>query len=152
METRAAAAPSFSGETSSTGTDIESVKQSLDTRSKPFLAIALDGARRARFDPEELYIEFAPEQRHLRDALAKPENVRILREVCRELAGRDMGVHIVVKAAGEDDDVPVTKQDEAQVERQRLRELAEQHPAVQQLLKTFRGEIVDVRRVDAPQD
>ena len=34
-------------------------------------------------------------------------------------------------------------------EKQRLREIAEQNPFTQQVLSTFRGEIVDVRRIDS---
>ncbi len=48
------------------------------------------------------------------------------------------------KAEGE----PLSREDEERLEKQRLREMAENSPIVQQMLKTFRGEIVDVRRVD----
>lgn len=98
---------------------------------------------------DELYVEYAPEGKHLRDTLAKPDNVKILREVCREVLGRDMGVAIVVKQAGEgEDDAPRSREDEATLEKQRLREMAEQHPSVQQLLKVFGAEIIEVRRID----
>jgi hypothetical protein len=36
----------------------------------------------------------------------------------------------------------------ARREQQRLREMAEKDPVVQQMLRTFRGEIVDVRRAE----
>ncbi|HEX8476397.1 MAG TPA: DNA polymerase III subunit gamma/tau [Pyrinomonadaceae bacterium] len=131
------------------GSSLEQIKKSLDARRKPFLVIALEGARTVRIEGDELYVEYAPEGKHLRDTLAKPDNIKILREVCREVAGRDMGVAIVVKQAGDGDaDAPRSQQDEALLERQRLREMAEQHPAVQQLLKTFGAEIIDVRRID----
>ncbi|HEY0080493.1 MAG TPA: DNA polymerase III subunit gamma/tau [Pyrinomonadaceae bacterium] len=128
---------------------VERLKKLLDERRKPFLVTALEGARALRLEDDELYAEYAPEGRHLRDMLAKPDNVKILREVCREVAGRDMGVRIVVREAGADDDeAQRTQQDEERLEKQRLREMAEQHPSVQQLLKTFRAEIIDVRRVE----
>lgn len=128
---------------------VERLKKLLEERRKPFLVTALEGARALRLDDDELYAEYAPEGRHLRDMLAKPDNVKILREVCREVAGRDMGVHIVVKESGADDDEGQrTHQDEERLEKQRLSEMAEQHPAVQQLLKTFRAEIIEVRRVE----
>ena len=38
---------------------------------------------------------------------------------------------------------------ELQQKEQRLREVAESSPVVQTMLKTFRGEIVDVRRADS---
>ena len=42
----------------------------------------------------------------------------------------------------------MSREDEDRLEKQRLRETAENNPLVQQMLKTFRGEIVDVRRVE----
>lgn len=126
------------------------MKKLLDDRRKPFLVIALEGARCVRLDGDELYVEYGTEARHLRDTLAKPENMKFLREVCRDVMGREMGVRLTVGEAAEADaGAPLTQQDEEQRERQRLREMAEQHPSVQQLLKVFGAEIIDVRRVEA---
>jgi hypothetical protein len=99
---------------------------------------------------DEFYVEFAPERKHLRDTLNKPEGMKLLREVCRELLGRDVGVRVIVKDARETD-APPTREDEELRERQQLRELAEQNPAVQHLLRTFRAEIIDVRRIEPEQ-
>ncbi len=135
------------------GSIIESIKAALEKRRRMFLVTALDGARKASVEGDELSIVFAPEAKHLRDTLAKPDSVKILREVCRELLGRDMGVRISVReradaGGGEDGGAATSKDEEERREKQRLREYAEQHPAVQQLLQTFHGEIVDVRRVE----
>jgi glycerophosphoryl diester phosphodiesterase len=96
-----------------------------------------------------LYVEFAPEAKHLRDNLAKPESIKLLREVCQSVCGREMGVRIAIKDKNEsrEDDLPAARDGEAE-ERRRLRELAENHPSVQQVLRAFHAEIVDVRRVD----
>jgi hypothetical protein len=137
------------GASAAPGSIIESIKAALEKRRRMFLVIALEGARKAQLADDELYVEFAPEARHLRDNLAKPESVKLLREVCREVMGRDMGVRIVVKEQGSNDaDEPPSKQDEARRDKQQLREMAEQHPTVQQFLETFRGEILDVRRAE----
>jgi DNA polymerase III subunit gamma/tau len=131
------------------GSMIEGIKAELEKRRRMFLVIALEGARKAQVAGDELYVEFASEARHLRDNLAKPESIKLLREVCREVVGREMGVRIVVKEQGaNDEDEPPSKQDEARREKQQLREMAEQHPTVQQFLQTFRGEIIDVRRAE----
>jgi DNA polymerase-3 subunit gamma/tau len=131
------------------GSFVERVKAALEDRRRMFLVTSLDGARRVAVEDEELCIEFAPEMKHLRDTLAKPESVKILRDVCRELSGRDMGVRISIKEQGTAaNDAPPSQAEEARREKQHLREIAEQHPAVQQMLKTFRGEIVDVKRID----
>jgi hypothetical protein len=132
------------------GSTIESIKEGLERRSRMFLVIALEGARKAVVEGDELYVEFAPEAKHLRDNLAKPESVKLLREVARDVTGRELGVRIVVKerdASGTQDEPP-SKEEEARLEKQRLRQIAEQDPLVQQALRTFRAEIVDVRRIE----
>jgi DNA polymerase-3 subunit gamma/tau len=148
-----AAHPSPAGDgaraASSGGDALERIKRVLDARRKPFLAVAIDEARTARVDGDELFIAFTPDRKHLRDMLNKPDNVRLIQDVCRETLGRDVGVRIVVREADEgEEEVPLTKEDVERRERQRLRELAEQQPAVQEMLRAFRAEIVDVRRAD----
>ncbi|HYP02732.1 MAG TPA: hypothetical protein VER76_21275, partial [Pyrinomonadaceae bacterium] len=136
----------------SAGGVVERIKTGLEDRRKPFLAIALEGARKVAVEGEELYVEFAPEARHLRDNLSKPESIKLLREVCASVCGREMGVRIVVRDKNEGDDEPQGSAPDAEAdERRRLRELAENHPSVQQVLRAFHAEIVDVRRVDGGQ-
>lgn len=129
--------------------DIEGIKDALEKRSRMFLVIALEGARRAAIEGDELAVEFAPEAKHLRDNLAKPESVKLLREVAREVLGRDLGVRITIKEKGEGaNEEPLSKHEAERAEKQRLREIAEQNPVVQQALRTFRGEIIDVRKIE----
>jgi len=128
---------------------VERIKTGLEDRRKPLLAIALEGARKVSVEGEEVYVEFAPETKHLRDNLSKPESAKLLREVCESVCGRPMGVRIVVKEKGESDEATTASTRSADAEeKQRLRELAENHPSVQQVLRTFHAEIVDVSRVD----
>ncbi|HET6890148.1 MAG TPA: DNA polymerase III subunit gamma/tau [Pyrinomonadaceae bacterium] len=127
--------------------DIDRLKSGLERRRKMFLVTALESARRAVLEGGELYIEFAPDARHLRDTLAKSDNVKILREVCLEITRAECGVRIVVKDDSDSTEAPVSKEDAERLEKQRLRKTAEESPVVQQILKTFRGEITDVRRV-----
>jgi hypothetical protein len=136
-----------------TRSEIEQIKAALEKRRKMFLVTALVGARHASLEGNELCLEFAPDARHLRDTLAKSENVKILREVCKEITARDLGVRFVI-ADGEAgvSGAPISREEterrEQQLEKQNLRETAEKDPVVQQMLRTFRGEIVDVKRVD----
>ena len=141
------AATAHMAESRPDASQIEQIKSSLEKRRKMFLVTALEGAREAAIEGDELCMEFAPDARHLRDTLSKSENVKILREVCREITGRDLGVRFVVRdeAAG---DAPVSKEETERREKQDLRETVEKDPVVQQMLRTFRGEIVDVKRVD----
>lgn len=134
--------------------EIEQIKSALEKRRKMFLVTALEGARHSSLAGNELCLEFAPDTRHLRDTLAKSENMKILREVCKEITNRDLGVRFVIAdgAAGEVSAAPVSKEEterrEKQLEKERLRETAEKDPVVQQMLRTFRGEIVDVQRAE----
>jgi DNA polymerase III subunit gamma/tau len=129
------------------GATIDGIKAALERQRKMLLVTALDAAQAATLDGGELYVEFAPASRHFRDTLSRPENVKFVRDACREVTGQEIGLRILVKdpaAQGE----PLNRQDEERLEKQRLRETAENSPIVKQMLKTFRGEIVDVRRVD----
>jgi len=135
----------------STDSNIERIKSALESKRKMFLVTALESASYLVIENGELYVEFAPEARHLRDTLAKSDNVKILRNACQEVTGKELGVRIVIKDHEAAADGPGSKEDEDRREKQRLREVAEKHPLVQQMLRTFRGEIVDVRRIDNEQ-
>ena len=131
--------------------EVGRIKTALEQKRKMFLVTALEGARAARVEENDLYIEFAPEAKHLRDTLAKSDNVKVIRETCLEVTGKEMGVRIAIKDHNPNDGLPLSKEEEERREKQRLREVAEQNPVVQQMLRTFRGEIVDVRRIDSRQ-
>ena len=124
---------------------IERVKGVLEGQRKMLLVLALEAAQATVFEESELYIEFAPNARHNRDTLSRADNNKFVRDACREVTGRDMGVRIVVKdpsAEGE----PLSREDEARLEKQLQREKAENDPRIQTMLKTFRGEISAVYR------
>jgi DNA polymerase-3 subunit gamma/tau len=148
------ATPPFGNDDAPVYEDADSVAnrigRGLEGRGKPLLAAALQGARRVSVNGDEVRVEFAPESKHLHDALKKPESQKLLREVCCEVFGRAVGVAVTDKAAGEGEDRE-TPEDEARREKRLMRERAEGHPAVQQLIKTFRAEIVEVRHTtDGP--
>ena len=153
--TQTALAPetSNSSETdAASASEIEQIKTVLGSRRKMLLVTALDAARQAGIEGNELCLEFAPETRHFRDTLAKSDNVKILREVCKQITGRDLGVRFVIvdpqASASTTADAPPSKEESERRDKQSLREQAEKNPTVQQMLKTFRGEIVDVKRVE----
>nr|MBA2340790.1 hypothetical protein [Pyrinomonadaceae bacterium] len=127
---------------------VERIKTMLEDRRRPFLAIALEGAHKVCFAGDELQIEYAPEVKHLRDNLAKPDSIGILRDICREIEGRDMGVRIGISSTNDASDEQPSTAQESVDEQTELRQIAESHPDVQQMLRTFRAEIVDVRRID----
>jgi hypothetical protein len=123
----------------------EQLKAVLEGQRKRFVVTALEAALTSTLENNELFIEFAPENRHLRETLLKPENAKLICEACLKITGQQTGLRIAVKDAQAEGELR-TPEAEARLEKQRLREMAESHPDVQQILKTFRGEIVDVRR------
>lgn len=128
--------------------EVERIKSALESKRKMFLVTAMENATVVSLDGDELYVEFASAARHLRDTLAKVENVKIIREACYEVCGRNTGVRIVVKDPSEAENVSLSKEDEERLEKQRLRQSAENNPIVQHMVRTFRGEIVDVQPFD----
>jgi DNA polymerase-3 subunit gamma/tau len=144
----AASAPAQSAEREEPCDDASRIKRGLEERGKPLLAAALEGAMRVVVDGDEARVEFAPDGKHLYDTLKKAENQRLLREVCCGVLGRNVGVNVTTRAKGDAGDDPVNAEDAARREQKLLRERAEAHPVVQKVLKTFRAEIVDVRRTD----
>ena len=130
--------------------EVGRIKSALEKRRRMFLVTALEGASNTTLESNELCLEFTPESRHLRDTLSKSENVKILREVCKEVTGRDLGVRFVITDGATNQEAPLSKEESARREQQSLREEAEKDPTVQQMLRTFRGEIVDVKRADPP--
>jgi DNA polymerase-3 subunit gamma/tau len=141
VATAAASAPAPAQDSS----PFEQLKAVLEGQRKRFVVTALEAALTSTLENNELFIEFAPENRHLRETLLKPENAKLICEACLKITGQQTGLRIAVKDAQAEGELR-TPEAEARIEKQRLREMAESHPDVQQILKTFRGEIVDVRR------
>jgi len=124
---------------------IDRVKAVLEGQRKMLLVTAIESAQATVFEESELCIEFAPTARHFRDTLSKADNNKFVRDACREVTGRELGVRIVVKDPASDGE-PFSREDEERLEKQRRREKAESDPNIQIMLKTFRGEISELYR------
>ncbi|GAC1445845.1 MAG: hypothetical protein NVSMB56_00070 [Pyrinomonadaceae bacterium] len=72
------------------------IKAALEEEHKPLLATALGSAREVGVDGEDVLIEFPTTAKYLRDTLAKPDNMKILQNICRTIFGRNMGLRIIV--------------------------------------------------------
>ncbi|HEY6804542.1 MAG TPA: DNA polymerase III subunit gamma/tau [Pyrinomonadaceae bacterium] len=144
---RAPEPPAAAESVGADATPLERVKAVLEKQRKIFLITVIESAQLTTIDNGEFYIEFSPESRHFRDTLAKPENSKLLGQACQEVTGQETTVRIAVKDP-EDQDQPPSREDEERIKRQNLRTSVESNPIVQEMLKTFRGEIVDVRRVE----
>jgi DNA polymerase III subunit gamma/tau len=123
---------------------IDRIKAALEQRRRRLLVAALDGAARAEIQNDELQIEFLPETKHYRDTLAKSENAKALREACAEVLGREIAIRFVIRD-GATDDRSSSPEEEERRTKQQARQAIAQHPTVQQVLRAFGGEIVDIK-------
>jgi DNA polymerase-3 subunit gamma/tau len=126
---------------------IERIKVALEKQRKMLLVTVLESASATTLESGELYVEFTPETRHFRETLTRPENIKLLRDVCQEVTGQETGVRINVKDPKADRE-PLTREEEERLAKQNLRASAESNPIVQEMLRKFRGELLDVWRLD----
>ena len=139
MSAPVAAAP----EPAMTGSLVDQIKAELEKRKKKLLIVSVDAAARVELDNDEVTLEFFPAAKHSRDTLAKADNAKLLREACAAVCGREVGVRFAIRD-GEDDAPPSAEEDQRR-SKQRARRAAAENPTVQQVLRTFGGEIVDVK-------
>ena len=139
------AAPAAIAEPPATpGSLVDQIKAELEKRKRKLLVAAVAAAARVELEGNELTIEFTPDAKHSRDTLAKADNARILRETCAEVCGREIGIRFVIRD-GEADERSASPEEDERRSKQKARLAAAQNPTVQQVLKTFGGEIVDVK-------
>jgi DNA polymerase-3 subunit gamma/tau len=126
------------------GSTIDQIKSSLEKKKRRLLIAAIDGAVRAELEGDELSLEFIPEARHYRDTLARADNAKALREACAEVCGREIGIRFSIKD-GAENNLPASPEEESRRSKQQARQAAAQNPTVQQVLRAFGGEIVDIK-------
>jgi hypothetical protein len=124
---------------------IDQIKAALEKRKRRMLIAALEAASRAELEGDELLIEFTPEAKHSRDTLAKSDNAKTLREACSEVCGRDIGIRFSIRDGSSDANEPLSPEEEERRARKQTRQAATQNPTVQQVLRAFGGEIVDIK-------
>ena len=130
--------------TTASGSLIDKIKSELEKKKRRLLIAALDAACRVELEGDELSIEFMPEARHSRDTLAKADNAKALREACAEVCGREIGIRFAIRQSESDDGAPASPEEEERRTKQQTREAVAQNPTVQQVLRAFGGEIVDI--------
>jgi len=125
------------------GSSLDQIKAALVKQKRRLLIAALDAARRAELVGDDFSIEFTSDTRHYRDTLAKTDNVKALREACNEVCGREIGILFSIK--DDDGEAPASSEEAELRSKQSARQAAAQNPIVQQVLRAFGGEIVDVK-------
>jgi DNA polymerase-3 subunit gamma/tau len=127
------------------GSVIDQLKAALEKKKRRMLIAALDAASRIELEGNELLIEFTPQARHSRDTLAKAENAKTLREACSDICGRDIGIRFSIRDETSETNEPLSPEEEERLASKQTRQAAAQNPTVQQVLRAFGGEIVDIK-------
>ncbi|HSP62708.1 MAG TPA: DNA polymerase III subunit gamma/tau [Pyrinomonadaceae bacterium] len=130
--------------TTPSGSLIGQIKSELERKKRRLLIAALDAAGHVELEGDVLSIEFVPEARHSRDTLAKADNAKALREACAEVLGREVGIRFAIRQNESDTGAPASPEEEERRAKQQAREAVAQNPTVQQVLRAFGGEIVDI--------
>ena len=117
----------------------EQIKSELEKKKKKMLIAAIAAAPRIELEGDDLVVEFSADDRHL----AKPDTAKILREVSAEICGRSVGIRFATGNGG--DEAPASPEEEQRRSKQKARQAAADNPRVQQVLRAFGGEIVDVK-------
>jgi len=126
------------------GSLVDQIKAELEKRKRKLLVGFLNDASRVELAGDDLTIEFSVAAKRSRDTLDRVDNKKTLREACAEVCGREIGIRFVIRD-GEADEASVSPEEDARRSKQKARLAAAQNPTVQQVLKTFGGEIVDVK-------
>lgn len=128
-----------------TGSTADQIKALLEKKKRRMLIAALDAASRVELEGEELVIEFTSAARQSRDTLAKAENAKVLREAGSEVCGREVGIRFAIKDAASESNAAPSPEDEERRVKKQTRQTVAQNPTVQQVLRAFGGEIVDIK-------
>src|SRR6267142_418593 len=127
------------------GSLVDQIKSALEKKKRRMLIAALDAASRVELEGDDVLIEFTPGAKQSHDTLAKADNAKALREACSEVCGRDIGIRFAVKDGTSAGDEPLSPEEEELRSKQQIRQAAAQNPTVQQVLRAFGGEIVDIK-------
>lgn len=122
---------------------VDQIKAELEKRKKKLLIAAIDAAARVELEGDELLMEFSSDAKHSRDTLAKSDNAKVLREACAAVCGHEVGIRFAIRDG--EDNAPASPEEDQRLSKQRARQAAAQNETVQQVLRAFGGEIVDVK-------
>ncbi|HEX8266304.1 MAG TPA: DNA polymerase III subunit gamma/tau [Pyrinomonadaceae bacterium] len=129
----------------------QTLLQKFEERNMMWLALSIEKANFVKNDGSELLIEFAANQKHHQITWEKPENVKTLQGVCLELFGRELPV--AVSVSGLSIEAQLSPEETLKKrEKGELWKLAEEDPGVQAFLEVFRGKILDVYKVEEPDE
>jgi DNA polymerase-3 subunit gamma/tau len=129
----------------------ETLVQKFEERTLMWLALSIEKANFVKNGGSELLIEFASNHKHHQITWEKPENVKTLQSVCLELFGRELPV--TVSISGLTVEAQLSPEEMLQKsEKDELWKMAEEDAGVQAFMEVFRGKILDVYKVEEPEE
>lgn len=128
-----------------TNSVVDRIKSALEQKRRPRLVAILNGAHSVVVENDELLVEFTLDGKHDRDTLARSENLNALREACAEVCDRPVGIRFAIKDDQSEADQATSPEEEERRSQQQARQAIAQHSTVQQALRAFGGQIVDVK-------
>jgi hypothetical protein len=103
-------------------------------------------ATRIAASADDLVIEFPIDKASAKDALNKPDTMKLLGEAAREAFGRPLAVRLTTGPPVNGDLTAAARDVPPQVlSRERASSRAQDDPMVQKAMALFRGEVVDVK-------
>src|SRR5437868_1063647 len=116
------------------GSDVERLKQALESKRKMMIVSALDKAETIRLDGDILSITFEPANKIFRSNVESREGRKSLEEACHEVFGR----RITLSISGPSGAKPSPARSPGKATG------AEDHPLVRKLVEEFHGTVVEV--------
>ena len=125
------------------GSLVEQIKAELDKKKKKMLVAAIDAASRVELEGDELVFEFSADAKHSATPGESRQRQDSARSLCRDLRPRASGFDF--QYGNGTGDAPASPEEDQRRSKQQARQAAAENPRVQQVLRAFGGEIVDVK-------
>lgn len=119
------------------GFGLEQLKDALARRGKMLLSVTLEKARVVELVGDSLRIVFPEGAGGYKETLSERTTAQLIETVAQEVVGRKIKLEVSVETARQ-------IAGSAHKDRQKLRAQVEDDPVVRSLLKTFKGELVEV--------
>jgi DNA polymerase-3 subunit gamma/tau len=123
------------------------LKQYMDENKLGFLSEAVKNTAEIKINSSEIVMRLAAGAKFWQDTWEKSENAKVVREFCVQKLGRELNLRVELNEKDAEQAKISAEDEQKQQETQALLKLVENDPAVQNLLKVFRGKIVRVRQM-----
>lgn len=119
------------------------LEQKLEERMLMPLVIAVEKANFVKVNGNLLEIEFAANNAYNQGIIEKPENAKLIQEMCYELTGKTFVINVSVSGATTEKQLSPAELEKKQ-QKEELWKKAENHPGIKTILDVFRGRILEI--------